>query len=249
MPPAPKAKRNLLVNVLIYGVVSFLCLVVVSGLIMRVTRKARVQSGKTEVRLGHERGKNQTAPPGPAAAPAVMETGSRDSHPKTTGLPAAPAAGEPATAHPKQPDVTQPGARPIAGGTDAIQGQDSKARAEGKMPVGKARVSIELAGPIMAGGFGIFVDGEPRIQKEIHGAVNKRNPEKQGFRVRENLELTAGTHTLRFAVKAARSGSMVLIKDWTVSPKAGDHLHIQVMAFPRKATLVVKEVPGFESLE
>ena len=112
-----------------------------------------------------------------------------------------------------------------------------------------AQVSVELAGPIMAGGFGIFVDGEPRVEKEIHGAVNKRNPEKQGFRVRESLELTAGTHTLRFAVKAARSGSIVLIKDWTVSPKAGDHLRLQVQAFPRKATLLVKEVPGFEPFE
>ncbi len=239
-PSSPPKKTHVVANTLIYGVFIFLLLVVAGGLVMRLAGKAKVKPGKTEARLEKEKGEGHKVPPGPTVAPAGLEAGSQDGRPRTSELPhAASGAGGQATANRKQPDADS--FRPPSG--------SGRAQPEGRAVVGMAQVSVELAGPIMAGGFGIFVDGEPRVEKEIHGAVNKRNPEKQGFRVRESLELTAGTHTLRFAVKAARSGSIVLIKDWTVSPKAGDHLRLQVQAFPRKATLLVKEVPGFEPFE
>jgi hypothetical protein len=104
-------------------------------------------------------------------------------------------------------------------------------------------VTVELVGPVLAGGYGIFVDGEMKRQAPIHGGPNGMEPSKPGFRVAETLEIPAGTHTLRFAVKPASMGT-ALIKEWVLVLEAGHPQALTVMAHPRKSELVVKEGSG-----
>jgi eukaryotic-like serine/threonine-protein kinase len=104
-------------------------------------------------------------------------------------------------------------------------------------------VTVELVGPIMGGGYGIFVDGEMKRQAAIHGSPNGMESSKPGFRVTETLEVPVGPHTLRFAVRPAFSGT-AFVKDWVVVLEEGHPLTLSVMAHPRKSELVVREGTG-----
>jgi serine/threonine protein kinase len=160
----------------------------------------------------------------------------------------APPEPQPAASEPHRAPASPPKNAPSASSTvPTAQRQASKpqAAAQEAHPAGPALVSVtvELVGPILAGGYGIFVDGEMKRQAPIHGSPDGMETSKPGFRVTETLVVPAGRHTLRFAVKPASTGT-ALLKDWVVVLEEGHPRAVTVIAHPRKAELVVKEGTG-----
>lgn len=222
-PPArgPRAPQRKVLSRVIYGVLGVLAMVVILGGIFRLSDRFS--------RRGSD---------APAPSSAALE-------PPTPGQDEAPARGSSTPG--SSPQDVPPAAHGDEGKQSAtaapVSPYPQEPEAGAKRPAGQGTVRMDIFGPVLAGGLGIQVDGEMAIRREIRGGANPLKPSKAGFKISERLTLRAGPHILRFGVRPARAGSLIMVQDHAIKLKPGENLHLRVSVQPRQGRIIVTESP------